>query len=168
VRRVALERFETTRNPIVAEQIIKACTLRPADPATMEKIGTLAAFLENAVGPEGRDASNVSGAAWHCYSLALWYHRRRDPVQTIRWCEFSLQRDMQCEPRVVCVQLLLAMSRHQLGETEEARTILAAAAKPILARKESPSGIYSGNGALWVDWVNGEILLNEAEAMIGG
>ena len=167
VRRVALERFETTRNPIVAEQIIKACTLRPPDLSTMEKIGTLAAFLESAIGPEGRDASHVSEAAWHCYSLALWYHRRRDPVQTIRWCELSLQRNMQSEPRVACVQLLLAMSRHQLGETEEARTILAAAAKPILDRKKSPSGIYSGNGALWVDWVNGEILLNEAEAMIG-
>jgi serine/threonine protein kinase len=167
VRRVALERFETTRNPIVAEQVIKACTLCPADPATMEKIGTLAAFLENAVGPEGRDASNVSEAAWHCYSLALWYHRRRDPVQTIRWCEFSLQGNMEGEPRVVCVQLLLAMSSHQLGETEEARAILAAAAKPILARKESPSGIYSGNDALWVDWVNTGILLKEAEAMIG-
>jgi hypothetical protein len=74
---------------------------------------------------------------------------------------------MEGEPRVVCVQLLLAMSSHQLGETEEARAILAAAAKPILARKESPSGIYSGNDALWVDWVNTGILLKEAEAMIG-
>ena len=53
VRRVALERFGTTQNPVVAEQILKACTLRPADPATMAKIATLAAFLENAIGPEG-------------------------------------------------------------------------------------------------------------------
>ena len=34
VRRVALDRFGSTRNPIVAEQILKACTLRPAAPAT--------------------------------------------------------------------------------------------------------------------------------------
>jgi serine/threonine protein kinase len=167
VRQVALARFGTTQNVTVAEQILKACTLRPADPSTMEKISLLGAFLENEVGTEGRNASCGSEAAWNCYSLALWYHRRRDPVQTIRWCELSLQHNMQSEPRVVCVQLLLAMSRHQLGETEEARTFLAAAAKPILARKESAFGIYSGNDALWVDWVNAEILLNEAEAMIG-
>ncbi len=32
VRRVALERFGNTQNPVVAEQILKVCTLRPADP----------------------------------------------------------------------------------------------------------------------------------------
>ena len=110
VRRVALERFESTRNPIVAEQIIKACTLRPADPSTMAKLATLGAFLESAIGPE--DGNENGGAAWNCYALALWNHRRGDPAQTIRWGESSLRRSMVAEPRVNCVRLLLAMARH--------------------------------------------------------
>ena len=106
-------------------------------------------------------------AAWQCYSLALWHHRRGDPAQTIRWGELSLQRSMASEPRVVCVRLLLAMARHRLGETEEARKLLADAAKPLRALMESTSGKWSDDRSLWVDWTNAHILLKEAEAVIG-
>jgi hypothetical protein len=167
VRRVALERFGNTRNPIVAEQIIKACTLRPADPATMAKIETLGAFLESIAGSEDSNHFTDDGAAWQSYSLALWYHRRGDPAQTIRWGELSLQRSMRAEPRVACVRLLLAMARHRIGETEEARKLLADAAKPIRTLMESSSGTYSDPTSVWVDWMNANVLLKEAEAVIG-
>ena len=167
VRRIAFERFGATKNPIVAEEIIKVCTLRPADPSTMEKIRTLVAFLENAVGPEGKDGPDPEMCAWSCYSLALWHHRCNDPAQTIRWCDLSLQRGMQDEPRVVCVRLLLTMARHRLGETEEAHKLLADAAKPLRSLKESSSGKWTNHIVPWVGWVNAHILLKEAEAMIG-
>ena len=167
VRRVALERFGTTHNPVVAEQIIKACMLRPADSATMAKLATLGAFLENAIGPEGMNEGGGDTAAWKCYSLALWHHRRGDPAQTIRWGEWSLQRNMESEPRVACVRLLLAMARHQMGETDEARKLLVDAAKPLLALMESTSGKWSDDRSLWVDWTNAHILFKEAEALIG-
>jgi hypothetical protein len=167
VRRIALERFGATQNPIVAEQILKACTLRPADPATMAKISRLVAFLENTSGPEGKDGPEPQISAWSCYSLALWHHRRGDPTQTIRWCELSLQSDMTDEHRVLCVRLLLAMARHRLGETEGARKLLAEAAMPIHALMESTSGKWDEDIIEWVCWLNAHILLNEAEAMIG-
>lgn len=166
VRRVALERFGTTQNPIVAEQIIKASTLRPADPATMARISTLAAFLESAIGPENSHVHNKDSIAWHCYSLALWNHRRGDPAQTIRWGESSLRHSRDSAARVACVRLLLAMARHQLGEAEEARKLLADAAGPIRSLKESSSGNWTDDHGLWVDWMNAHILLKEAEAMI--
>jgi hypothetical protein len=168
VRRIALERFGTTQNTIVAEQILKACTLRPADPATTDKIAKLGTFLESAIGPEGRNGLTEDGAAWASHSLALLYHRHHDPEQTIRWGELSLQRDMGAESRVVCVRLLLAMARYRLGETEEARKLLATAAKPIRALMESSSGKWSDEIIPWVDWMVSHILLQEAEAMIGG
>lgn len=167
VRRIALDRFGSTRNTIVAEQILKACMLRPADPATMAKIATLGEFLEGAIGPEAGNQPHADGAAWQCYSLALWHHRRGNPEQTIRWGEWSLQRSMEAEPRVVCVRLLLAMARHRIGEKEEARALLAESAKPIRALMESSSGEWFGGIDPWADWMNAHILLKEAEALIG-
>ena len=167
VRRVAIERFGATQNPIVAEQILKACTLHPADPVTMEKISPLAAFLSRSIGPEGMEGHGPEMCAWCCYSLALWHHRLGDTTQTIRWCELSLQRSMGVQPRVACVNLLLAMARHRTGETEEARKLVADASNSISTVREPTSGKWSDNLNLWVDWMNAHILLNEAEAMIG-
>ena len=166
VRRVALDRFGSTRNPIVAEQILKACTLRPAAPATMAEIAILGAFLENAVGPEGLNQGGGENGAWHCYSLSLWHYRRDEPAPAIRWAELSLQRSMEDKARVTCVRLLLAMARHRSGETEQARMLLADSAKPIRALL-GPSGKWSADIHPWVDWMNAHILLKEAEAVIG-
>jgi serine/threonine protein kinase len=167
VRRVALDRFGATQNPIVAEQILKACMLRPADPATMAEIAKLGAFLESAIGPEGTSQGDGESAAWHCYSLSLWYHRRNDPAQTIRWGELSLKRGLEDQARVACVHLLLAMARHRKGEAKQAHILMADSAKPILALLKSSSGKWTDETGPWVDWMNAHILLREAEAMIG-
>jgi hypothetical protein len=170
VRRIALQRFGPTHSPCVAEQILKACTLRPAEPATMTKIAGLAAFLENTIGPEGRNDGDRYQAAWNCYSLSLWYHRCQDPAQTLRWGMLSLQHDMESEARVHCVRLLQAMARHRMGETEEARKLVTEAAKPIRAFQESSSGQWNESNGFWAwwDWTIAHILLKEAEALIGG
>lgn len=165
VRRVAIERFGTTQNPIVAEQILKACTLHPADPATMEEIATLGAFLESSVAPIGVHHHHDDGAAWQSYSLALWHHRRGDPEQTIRWGEESLRRSMTTEPRVACVRLLIAMAHHRAGKIQEARILLKEAAQPVLTRRESTEGLWSDD-IEWVDWMNAHILLKEAQTFI--
>jgi hypothetical protein len=167
VRRVALDRFGSTRNTIVAEQILKACTLRPADPATMAKIATLGEFLEGTIGPEAGNEPYGDGAAWQCYSLALWHHRRGDPEQTIRWGEWSLKRSMEAEPRVACVRLLLAMARHRTGGTGEARMLLDDSARAIRAYLESAPGRRVDGIDPWADWMNAHILLKEAEGAIG-
>jgi tetratricopeptide (TPR) repeat protein len=168
VRGIAIERFGTTQNPIVAEQILKACTLRPSDAATMEKIARLGTFLENAVGSEGLNLGGADSAAWHCYSLSLWYYRRNDPVQTIRWAELSLQRSESTQPRVVCVRLLIAMARYQQGEKEQARQLLTEAAKPLQDLMESSPENYTAGTSIWVDWMNAHIMLKEAKDMISG
>ena len=168
VRRVALERFGSTQNTIVAEQIIKACTLRPADPATMAKIARLGEFLKNAIGPESMNEGAGSIAAWHCYSLSLWYHRSGDPAQSLHWAEWSQRRSTEDEPRNVCVRLLLAMGRHHTGETAEAHQLLSDAAKTFHAAMASPPANATDETDPWVDWMNAHILLKEAEALIGG
>jgi hypothetical protein len=132
----------------------------------MAKIAPLVEFLENIIGSEGRSGHNDDGVAWQCYSLALWNHRCGAPAQTIRWGELSLRRSVESEARVACVRLLLAMARHQIGETEQARKLLAAAAEPIRALMESSLGKWSDD-ITWVDWMNAHILLIEAEAVSG-
>ncbi|MFM2199707.1 MAG: hypothetical protein RLZZ505_3139 [Verrucomicrobiota bacterium] len=167
VRRIALERFANTQNPVVAEQMIKLCALRPADPATMAKIAPLAAFLESAVGPDGGAELDPAGAAWHCYSLALWQYRRKDLAQTIRWAELSLLRNTDSVPRLSCVRSLLAMSRYQQGETEEARKLLAEAATPIRTIMETSSATAMFEMDWWIDWLNAKILIAEATELTG-
>jgi hypothetical protein len=133
----------------------------------MAKITPLGEFLENSTGPAGIHEGGGEIAAWHCYSLSLWYHRRGDPAQTIRWGQWSLERGTGDAARVACVQLLQAMAHHQLGQTEEALKLLADAAQPIRALMASSSGKWSDANGPWVDWTNAHILLKEAEAMIG-
>ncbi len=167
VRKAALERFGGTRNPIVAEQILKVCVLRPADAVTMEQIAKLGKFLEDVIGPEGVNAGGDESGAWHCYSLALWYHRCDDPALTIRWGELSLRHGMGSAARVVSVHMLLAMARHQMGEFDAAHKHLVDGARPLLALMESTSGKWAGELGSWVDWMNAHILLQEAETAIG-
>jgi hypothetical protein len=145
--------------------------LHPAGKATMTQIVPIVAFLETSIGPEGNQGIDLGTAAWACYSMALWNHRLSDPNQVIRWGELSLQHDMQHhvrnEERTVCVRLLIAMARHQLGKGEQARKLLADAAKPVRRMINPSSGIGSGNIMPWVDWMIADILLKEAEGVIG-
>jgi tetratricopeptide (TPR) repeat protein len=167
VRQIALERFANTQNSVVAEQMIKLCALRPADPVTMAKIAPLAAFLESAVGSDGGANMDPDSAAWHCYSLALWHHRRKDPAQTIRWAELSLRHHNKNVPRLACVRSLLAMSRYQQGETEEARKLLTEAAAPIRGVMEAAPETAIYRLEWWIDWLNAKILIAEAAEQIG-
>ena len=167
LRRIALDRFGSTPSPVVAEEIIKVCTLRPADPAMMDRLARLVTFLENYIGPEGKRGFDPEMSAWSCYSLALWHHRRGDSAKTIHWSELSFERSMADEPRVVCVRLLLAMARHRIGETQAARTLLDDTAKSIHAIRDSSSGKWADAMIPWVGWLNASILLKEAESVIG-
>jgi len=166
VRRLALIRFGTTKDPSVAEQILKACTLCPADRATMEEISRIADFLHELLGLEGDKIADQEMCAWGCYSLALWYYRLGDPAKCIRWCELSQRRGMLSAPRVACVQFLLAMSHQQLGKKKDAQNFLDIADKALTERKQSADGIYFGDNPIWVDWVNANILSREAKLMI--
>jgi serine/threonine protein kinase len=167
VRQIALERYGDTQNPIVAEQIMKACMLRPADPAAMAKIAKLATFLENAIGIADSQVIQDTSKSWACLSLALWNHRRGNPEQVIRWGELTLQHDLVDQDRVACFRLLLAMARQQMGETEQARMLLEEAAKSIRAMMVSSSEKLDNDIIAWVGWNTAQILQEEAEAMIG-
>lgn len=109
----------------------------------------------------------VTGAAWHCYSLALWQYRRNELAQTIRWAGLSLLRNKESVPRLSCFRSLLVMSRYQQGETEEARKLLAEAATPIRTITETSSETAMLEMDWWIDWLNAKILIAEATEQIG-
>lgn len=166
IRQVALERFRFTQEPIVAEQMIKACLLRPADQETMQKIGTLATFLESSIGPAAEMIPHLDSAAWHCYSMALWHHRRQDADKTMYWAKLSLQKSKEQPARITCVELLWAMSLQRQGETTQARELLATSASRLTAKKNQTSGQWSEDLGDWVDWTNAYLLFLEAQQEI--
>jgi tetratricopeptide (TPR) repeat protein len=167
VRQIGIERYGTTQSIIVAEQIIKTCTLRPATAETMAKIARTAAFLEDAAGSEGEQGTADKTRSWAFFSLALWYHRLGDHEQVLRFAELSLQQDSGDEHRVVCVRCLMAMARFGMGDAELGRTLLADASESTRAMIASPPDKLADDIIVWVGWGTAQILQEEAEAMIG-
>ena len=61
---------------------------------------------------------------------------------------------------------MLAMAQYQLGEKEEARTVLTKGVQIEQAKLEK---LESGDlGSSWVDWLTSETLVGEAKALIEG
>lgn len=163
IRQIALSRFSVTQDTIVAEQMIKACLLRPADQATMNRVEKLVDFLETSIGPASEKSGYDDSASWHCYSLALWYHRLHDAQKTSYWCQLSLQRSESDPARVSCVKFLLAMSLHRTGQTDQAHDLLTTTAAPLISMRQSTSGRWTDDLGRWIDWTNAYLLLLEAQ-----
>jgi hypothetical protein len=69
-------------------------------------------------------------------------------------------------PRVASIRAILAMSYHQLGQAEQARSELAKSRELIESRFRTPLVPFNDNREMWFDWFLGRILEREAAAMI--
>ena len=62
--------------------------------------------------------------------------------------------------------MVLAMAHHQLKQTVEARAALASGV--ALAEAKLPRLENGDLGELWIDWLIGQALMKEAQALLGG
>ena len=69
-------------------------------------------------------------------------------------------------PRVATVRAILAMSYHQLGQAEPARSELAASRELIEERSKTAFVANEDWHGWWFDWFLGRSLEREAAAMI--
>ncbi|HZI32804.1 MAG TPA: serine/threonine protein kinase, partial [Candidatus Binatia bacterium] len=162
-RRLAVEHFSKTINPVPAERVIKESLLMPASVDFLAALQPLAETASNslAVGP----SPGESMAAWRSFSLALMEYRRGNYTGVEYWHQKSLGYKNSNDVRDATFQILLAMTHYQLGEIGQARSELALGRQRVEAWFNGlPTG--TGEPGFWFDWVFARILLREATALM--
>jgi tetratricopeptide (TPR) repeat protein len=169
LRNMAVKRFGGTANHVVAEQVIKACLLMPAEP---EFIGYLGHFESLLIAAEAH-APAVSGyeihyAAWRGFAMALMKFRQGRHDSALEWITKCLKREgQQNRARDAMCLTLRAMIRQQRGQRDEAAADLEAAHALVRPQFSPVVRIFDQGEPQWQDWLNARIMLREADALAG-
>jgi len=168
LRELILERFSATTHPVVAEQILKVCLLRPADESILKQLRPLVAIVSGAVEEKsGTLARNPHLAAWSLFALALAEYRDGSDDSATLWANRCIASPNENPARIASARLILAMIEQRAGRTGNAKALLDMASGPVMERI-GPTGV-SGNDrdVFWYDWINAGIFHREALALIG-
>ncbi|MES2923183.1 MAG: serine/threonine-protein kinase [Verrucomicrobiota bacterium] len=165
LRILTIERFANSANPIVAEQVIKATLLEPADRKTLRDLEPLAEVIEASLtGP--RMEKNAHMVAWRQFSLAIMAYRQGRLDAAAEWARRSLAMASNSEPRTVSNQLILAMIDLQQGRAAAARLALAELRSQVDQWSKGPFLVVNPDGTRWYNQGAVRILLREAEKML--
>lgn len=164
IRSLAIDRFADSANPIVAEHVVKATLLEPADPATLERLTPLVAVLESALEvPDNSKGPHM--VAWRQFSLALMAYRQSRFDEVMERASISLELADNSAPRAVSNALLLSMVDLQQGRRESGIESLKGLREEIDGWLEGDFQVVNPDGTLWYNQYATLILLREAEAL---
>ena len=163
-RRLAVEHFARTTNPLPAERVVKITLLMPADTSFMATLRPLAEAAANSL--DADSGLEVSLAAWRSFSLALMEYRCGNYDGAEKWCGRSLSYQNENPVRTASLRALQAMIHHQTGKGDLAQAELAQAGDAIERKFAQGLQIGSGSEGFWFDWVFARILLREATALM--
>ncbi len=163
-QRTVTERFAGTRNPLVAEQILKASLLKPAGDGILERLRPLAARVEAGLEDAGsRTARDADLRAWSCFSIALMNYRDGRNDEAVAWAMRSLSHRGLNPTCGISAKILLGLVEMRKGRRDVAAGFLRSAvtdAGDRLVAELSDKG-WTETG-FWFDWVNVRLLLEEA------
>jgi eukaryotic-like serine/threonine-protein kinase len=166
LRLMAAERFSSTTDPIIADEVIKTCLILPADSELLAKLDPLVKLLEHNL-PFGReDKPEELMEAWQMLSLSLAAFREGEFEMAEKWGRRCLQHPNSNMARNPAVRTVLAMSMHQTGRENEAAIELEAARNEVKANFEKPFDLGNGWDGFWFDWMIARLLLKEADSMV--
>lgn len=169
-----IARFSDTKNPVAAEEVVKSSILLPLDQKTVQSLEPLARVLENSfAGAPPNSPAGIHLSAWRAFALAGFEYRRGDFPDAIAWGEKDLAFQDVTLARLVSCHAILAMAYEKAGQDGQARAELAAAR--TLTGPTSLDGLKNGlplrlrqKSSSWNDWVDGLLLLKEADSEIEG
>jgi WD40 repeat protein/tRNA A-37 threonylcarbamoyl transferase component Bud32 len=156
-RTALLERIGDTQDPMIAERTAKVGLLLPAEADERQRLERLA---ERAVKLGG--SSGLLPFFHLARGLAAYRQEKDEAAET--W----LRRALAANPnwnRSVPVYTVLAMSQQRRGQVQQAKESLTRA-RQIFAQQAPRPGSEAFDG-LWHDWVMCQLLLREAEALLG-
>ena len=161
----SIKQFGNTANSEILERIVKSCSLLPPSASLAAALSPLAEKVAESI----RAAANPNHGAlpWKCMSLALFEIHRGNYAEAVNWGNrcLSFNQDTRKE-RVACAQAILAMSYHQLGQTEQARSALAKSRELVEERWKTPFTVNQDSRGWWYDWFLARFLEREAVAVI--
>ncbi len=168
LRHMAVERFGDTSNPVVAEQVIKACLILPAD---LEVLAKLEPFEELMLAAHAKARTQTTLernlAAWREFVIAFIEFRKGNRDYALEWIAKCTIHTDENRARDAMAWTLRAMIRMRQGQTEGGREDLESARRIVSERFGPPTRIFENSEPQWQDWVNARILLREADAALG-
>nr|WP_246418029.1 serine/threonine-protein kinase [Haloferula luteola] len=162
LRRQAIDRFADSANPVVAEHILKATLLRPADLPTLERLAPLSEVIRDSL---AREEKSAHLRAWQQFSLALFDYRMGRYESTAERAKISLELASNSDPRKVSNQLLIAMAGLRSGAQREIVEPLAELRHEVDGWIGQPFQLLNSDGTLWYNQHAVLILLEEAERL---
>jgi tetratricopeptide (TPR) repeat protein len=156
--RKALERFGNTTDPGTAERMSKDSLILSSSGADLDLVGKL---TDVAVSADPKDPT----LPWFHASKAIAEYRRGNFAPAVDWAQRVLAKGGTNWNREIQVQMVVAMSQHQLKQFERAQASFAKGRE--IADTKLPK-IESGDlGPGWLDWIIAQALVREAKALLG-
>lgn len=166
LRQRAVERFGTTSDPVVSDEVVKTCMIKPAPPELIERINPLVKAMESHLPWDREDLPHENMEAWQMLSLALDSYRKADFPRAESWARRCLRHPNVIESRVVAVRCVLAMALHRAGHPADARNELEEARIAVNAYFQQPFKTEWAESGYWFDWVIARILIKEADGVL--
>src|SRR5262249_43462919 len=146
-------RFGQTDDPVVADRIVKTCSLAPN---SVTDFGLVERLAERA----------ITGTEQHPYyrffieAKGLAEYRAGHFEQASEWIQrYTPVADGKVWDAIAFATL--AMSQYRLSHVDQARQSLSCAHNIVAKRPEDWR-----SGGLWFDWLHSEMLVHEAEEML--
>ena len=161
-RQEAIARY--ARTGVYADVILKFSLLLPANQQMMKDLAPHAEFLEKDFPPDDLRHSHDRGFdAWYALALALFEYRRGDFAKAAAWCNRSLGYPEYVASRSAAVKAILAMSRWQMNQREDALAALYEALAMVAGKFNAGPGVKVGPEYFWFDRELARILIRECE-----
>ncbi len=166
LRVMAADRFSSATDPFVADEIVKACLIEPADSELLARLGPLLKVLETNLPWDRNDGPGELMEAWQTLSLSLAGYRKGDFQLAEKWARRCLRHANRNPAREAAALTILAMATHRTERTLEARDLLEAARAQVNANFDKPFQIGTSGDGFWFDWVIARTLLKEADGVL--
>jgi tetratricopeptide (TPR) repeat protein len=158
VIRTMLDRFQEAKDPYVADRTAKSCLLAPGAVPDFDRVQKLADRI--VTGTEKHAAYRA-----FVFVKGLAEYRAGRQAEAVKWIErFGPHADGAQED--VSAFAALAMAQHRLGQKEKAGAALKSA-QAIFAEKMPDPAAGRPFDVFWQNWLQCQILLREAEALLG-
>lgn len=162
-REFAIQRFSGTRNPQVAEQVLKASLLKPAREPLLRQLDPMAVLVESAIqSGDARLSGDPRLSAWFCFALGLKHFREGNDGKAGEWIGRCLSYPELNAAQVASSQCLLGMIESHRGNRSGARALIEFAREPLERSIEAGPSLGGGGQPFWFDWANVKVLQDEA------
>lgn len=159
---MAVERFGKSENIDVAEKVVKATLLKPADHDLLEAHTPLGILIERDLNSSDDPARNREMVAWRHLSLILFHYREGNLENARGWANRCLTLAEVNPARNASARIILAMIEAGSGRPDNARRHIDVAG-PRVKELSGRLGFGRNGQGYWFDWVNAGGLLEEAK-----